>query len=114
MIILDPKGMTLEEMYDAPEDESLWPEHRLPLAEMLGPDRFGSLVMDLVEGRRDYLSNCAGIAMLNGGLVASEIAMLITGLRSPEDLVCAPKAVYVDLVRRVFEVYDLKEGANDE
>lgn len=109
MIILDPEGMTIEELYDAPADPALWPEYRLPLAGILGPDRFGGLIEDMDEGRRPYLSNCGGIATLNGGLVASEIAMFIAGLRLRRDLICAPRAVYIDLARRVFEVFDMKE-----
>ena len=108
MIALDPDGMTLEELYEAPSDPRLWPEHRLPLADLLGPERFGGLVRDMDAGRRPYLSNCAGIATLNGGLIATEIALLITGMRPPEALIYAPRAVYVDLMRQVFEVVDLK------
>lgn len=103
MIILDPDGMTIEELYDAPADTALWQDYKLPLDKLLGPERFGNLITDMIEGRRDYLSNCAGIATLNGGLVASEIAMLITGLRTRSELICAPQAVYIDLIRRVFE-----------
>lgn len=109
MIILDPNGMTLETLYDAPQDTALWKDHRLPLEKILGKNRFGGLVEDMLEGRRAYLSNCAGIATLNGGLVASEIAMLITGIRQRCELVCAPKAVYIDLLQRKFEVYTMKE-----
>ncbi len=112
MIILDPDGMTLERLYDAPDDESKWAKHKIPLDQLLGRERFGGLVTDMLEGRRSYLSNCAGIATLNGGLVASEIAMLITGLRSKDELICAPQGVYIDLLRRVFEVYDLKDSDN--
>lgn len=111
LMILDPDGMTLEELYDAPDDPAQWPTHRLPLADLLGPDRYGNLVKDMDEGRRPYLSNCAGIAITNGGLVASEIGMLITGLRAREELICVPRAVYLDLARRVFEVITLKEEA---
>jgi len=108
MIILDPQGLTLEELYDAPQDATLWPAYKLPLDRLLGPDRFGGLVRDMLEGRREYLSNCAAIAMVNGGLVAAEIALLICGMRSPADLVCAPRAVYVDLLQHKFETIDLK------
>jgi molybdopterin/thiamine biosynthesis adenylyltransferase len=107
MIVLDPAGMTLEELYDAPADASLWPTHKLPLDRLLGPSRYGGLVVDMLEGRRGYLSNCAGIAALNGGLVATEIALLLTGLRRKEDLVCAPRATYVDVRGRAMEVYEM-------
>jgi hypothetical protein len=110
MIILDPQGMTLETLYDAPKDPADWRNHTLPLAQLLGPERFGYLVNDMVEGRRPYLSNCAGIATLNGGLVATEIALFLTGIRPAEALVCAPRATYVDLLKRTFEIYDLKEN----
>ncbi|MBR9981682.1 MAG: ThiF family adenylyltransferase [Desulfatitalea sp.] len=109
MLVLDPAGMTLEELYNAPADPAQWPHHRLPLAQMLGPDRFGDLVRDMDEGRRPYLSNCAGIAMLNGGLVATEIALLITGKRLRTELVIAPEAIYVDLLRREFKTVNVKE-----
>lgn len=110
MIILDPEGMTLETLYDAPRDQALWPQYKLPLNKLFGTERFGNLVTDMLEGRRPYLSNCAGIATLNGGLVATEIALLITGLRARNELVCAPQAVYVDLLRRVFEVCTIHGG----
>jgi hypothetical protein len=61
----------------------------------------------MLEGRRAYLSNCGGIATLNGGLVATEIALFITGLRPKSELICAPRALYVDLLRRVMEIYTL-------
>jgi molybdopterin/thiamine biosynthesis adenylyltransferase len=110
LFIFAPDGMTLETLYDAPEDTSLWPSHQLPLDRLLGPNRFGGLVTDMNDGRRDYLSNCGGIATLNGGFVATEIALYITGLRPKNELVVAPRALYVDLLRHVFEVYDLKEN----
>jgi len=102
--------MTLETLYDAPDNPLCWPMHKLPLDKLLGPQRFGGLVTDMLEGRRSYLSNCAGIATLNGGLVATEIALYIMGIRARSELICAPQAVYVDLLKRVYEVYDLKEG----
>ncbi len=114
MLILDPEGMTLEELYEAPDDPALWPQHRLPLAKLLGPDRFGDLVRDMDEGRRPYLSNCAGIAMLNGGLVATEIALFITGKRSREELVTVPDAMYVDLLKREFKRVTLTEAQRHE
>jgi molybdopterin/thiamine biosynthesis adenylyltransferase len=110
IFILDPDGITLEELYDAPADESLWPAHKLPLDRLLGPKLYGPLVADMMEGRRTYLSNCAGIATFNGGLVALEIALLLTGLRSPEELVCAPEAVYADLLTRECGSYNLMEA----
>jgi len=109
LIIFDPQGMTLEQLYEAPADQAAWPDYQLPLDTLLGPGRFGDLISDMRQGRRSYLTNCAGIATLNGGLVASEIAMLITGLRSVQELICAPRAVYVDLLRRVYEIYQMKE-----
>ncbi len=109
MIILDPSGMTLESLYDAPEDPALWASHKLPLEKLLGENRYGGLVKDMIEGRRSYLSNCAGIATVNGGLVATEIALYIMGIRPAKDLVTAPKALYVDLLNRLYEVYDMKE-----
>jgi hypothetical protein len=110
LFIFAPDGMTLEMVYDAPQDTSLWSSHRLPADRLLGPSRFGNLVTDMNEGRRDYLSNCGGIATLNGGFVATEIALYITGLRPANELVVAPHALYIDLLKRVFEVYDLMEN----
>ncbi len=111
LIIFDPDGMTLEQLYDAPADKTAWPDHQLPLDTLLGPDRFGGLITDMRQGRRSYLSNCAGIAALNGGLVAGEITMLLTGMRSLQELICAPRAVYVDLLRRHFEIFRMKEDS---
>lgn len=107
MIILDPTGLTLEELYDAPESEDDWREHKIPLPKLFGEDNFGYLIADMIEKRRNYLSNCAGIAMLNGGLVASEIAMLITGLRKPDELICAPNTLGINLLNRKLEIKKL-------
>lgn len=110
MIVLAADGMTLEELYDAPADELQWPEYKLPLEKLLGKKRYGGFIDDMREGRRSYLSNCAGIATLNGGLVATEIALIITGMRPESDLILAPEAVYVDLMSRVMEIYNMKES----
>jgi len=110
IFILDPNGMTLEELYEAPVDQSLWPEHKLPLDRLLGDRLFGHLVADMMEGRRAYLSNCAGIAAFNGGMVALEIAMFLCGLRGTEELVCAPRAVFADLLHRECGTYNLMEA----
>lgn len=109
VFILDPSGMTLEELYEAPEDQSLWPEHKLPLHRLLGGRLFGHLVTDMIQGCRDYLSNCAGIATFNGGLVALEIALLLAGIRSSAELVCAPEAVFTNLLSRECGTYNLVE-----
>jgi hypothetical protein len=110
LIILDPHGMTLEQLYDAPSDPADWHSHKLPLDKLLGKPRYGDLVTDMLAGRRSYLSNCAGIATLNGGLVATEIALLLTGLRKADELICAPQALYVDLLERKMEIYNMKEA----
>ncbi|MBN2140797.1 MAG: hypothetical protein JW718_07300, partial [Desulfovibrionaceae bacterium] len=112
MAIFEPQGMTLEEFFRAPEDPSLWPGYVLPLDRILGEARYGPLVGRFARGEVPYLSTCAGAAALNGGLVATEAALILTGLRPARDIVFAPRVVWLDMLSRTFEVYDpTLEGA---
>lgn len=106
LLIFEPDGMTLEELFLAPEDESTWPTYPLPLDRILGPDRYGSLVTDFLEGRRKALPTCAGAAALNGGAVATEAALLLTGLRPKEDIAVVPMATHIDVLKRIYDVYN--------
>ncbi len=105
MIIFDPGGMTLEEFYRAPADQALWPIFRIPMDRILGEKRYAHIVRGLYSGEHTYLTTCAGAGALNGGLVATEIALIIAGLRTREEIVAAPRVTYVDMLSRVFEVY---------
>jgi molybdopterin/thiamine biosynthesis adenylyltransferase len=107
MTIFDPQGMTLEEFYQAPADPSEWPAYKIPFDRILGENRFGHIVRRLRNKEASYLSTCAGAAALNGGLVATEVALILTGLRSREDIVVAPRVTYVDILNRIFEVYNV-------
>jgi len=108
MVIFDPRGMTLEDFYEAPADPGEWPSFNIPLDRILGERRYGELVGSYGSGDLPYLPTCSGAAALNGGLVATEIALILTGKRPWEDIVFAPRATYVDVLRRVFEVYDAR------
>ncbi|MDT8902825.1 ThiF family adenylyltransferase [Anaeroselena agilis] len=105
MAVFDPGGMTLEEFYGAPADPALWPAFRIPMDRIQGETRYAHLVRSFLGGERNYLTTCAGAAALNGGLVATEIALVIAGLRRSEELAVAPRVTYVDILSRVFEVY---------
>ena len=105
MVIFDPEGMTLEEFYGAPADPAEWPAYRIPMDRIQGAERYGDIVGRYRDGGSAYISTCAGAGALNGGLVATEIALIITGLRTREEIVFAPRVTYVDMLRRVFEVY---------
>ncbi len=105
-IIFAPRGMTLEAFFQAPQDPALWPRHQMRLDRILGPDRFGGLAEDFLLGRRATLPSCAGAAALNGGLVATEAALILTGLRPESEIVAAPRVVYLDMLRRNFEIYE--------
>ncbi len=107
MAIFAPRGMTVEEFYQAPADPALWPDYKIPLDRILGESRFGHIVRRLRAGECGYLSTCAGASALNGGLVATEIALILTGLRQRQDVVVAPRVTYVDVLRRIFEVYEV-------
>lgn len=105
MIIFDPGGMTLEEFYGAPADPAEWPAYRIPMDRIQGEKRYAYIIKDFLEGERGYISTCAGAGALNGGLVATEIALIVSGLRSRGEIVVAPRVTYVDILNRVFEVY---------
>jgi molybdopterin/thiamine biosynthesis adenylyltransferase len=106
MVIFDPRGMTVEDFYRAPADQALWPNFQIPLDRILGESRFGHIVRRLRTGESAYLSTCAGASSLNGGLVATEIALILTGLRPRAEIAFAPHVTYVDVLRRVFEIYE--------
>ncbi|MBN1345572.1 MAG: ThiF family adenylyltransferase [Phycisphaerae bacterium] len=109
MMIFAPDRMTMEEFYDAPADRAEWAKHRPPLEKLLGPGRTPRGLTEFLEGRRAYLPTVAGAAALNGGVLATEIALILTGLRKPDDVVTAPRVTYVDMLQRVYEVYDASD-----
>lgn len=106
LIIFAPRGMTLETFFQAPADPALWPKHQLRLDRILGPERFGGMVEEFLRGERKSLPTCAGAAALNGGLVATEAALMLTGLRPESEIVAAPRVTYLDMLRRSFEIYE--------
>jgi hypothetical protein len=108
MVIFDPHGMTMEDFYEAPADPKGWPDFTLALDRILGEQRYGELPRRYRSGETRYLPVCAGAASLNGGLVATEVALIVTKHRRWKDIVFAPQATYVDMLRRVFEVYDAR------
>jgi molybdopterin/thiamine biosynthesis adenylyltransferase len=107
LMIFDPQGMTLEEFYQAPADRSLWPGFQIPLHKILGEQRQSQNIADFVNGRRPYISSNAGAAALAGGLLATEAALAITGVRKAEDLATAPLVTYLNLFERTFEVFNV-------
>ncbi|MFH1980409.1 MAG: ThiF family adenylyltransferase [Pseudomonadota bacterium] len=109
MAIFDPAGLTLEKFYKAPADRTRWAEYRLPLDRILGSERYGDIIARFLDGETPYLSTCAGAAALNGGLVATEAALIISGKRPRERVVTAPSVTYVDMLTRTFEIYDSSE-----
>lgn len=112
MAIFDPGGMTLEEFYQAPDDHGRWADYQIPMDRILGEFRHGYIVRSFLDKKSAYLSTCAGAAMLNGGLVATEAALILTGLRPREEIVVAPRVTFVDMLNRVFEIYSI--GAEDD
>ena len=106
LMIFAPRGMTLETFFQAPEDPALWPGHQIRLDRILGPERFGGLAAEFLRGKRKTLPSCAGAAALNGGLVATEAALILTGLRPESAIVAAPRVAYLDMLRRSFEIYE--------
>lgn len=105
MAIFDPHGMTLEEFYQAPADPSQWPSHKIPLDILLGEKRFGHILRNFRNKETPYIPTCAGSAVLNGGLVATEVSLILTGLRPKEEIVLVPRVTYVDILNRKFEIY---------
>ncbi len=105
LMIFDPRGMTLEEFYRAPRDRALWPEYDIPLLEIMGARRGNRNLADFVSKKRPYISSNAGAAALAGALLGTEAALIITGARAPADIVAAPRATFVDLLSRTFEVF---------
>lgn len=106
LVIFDPQGMALERFYRAPADPAQWSGFSIPLDRLLGDRRFGHIFRDYRERERDYIATCAGAAALNGGLVATEAALIVAGLRPRPEIVAAPRVTYIDVLGRTFEVYD--------
>jgi len=106
LMIFDPRGMTLEQFYEAPTDRAAWPRHDIPLVKLMGSSRRSRNLTEFLEKKRPYISSNGGAAALAGGVLAAEAAFMITGLRPPAEIVAAPRVTYVDLWTRRFEIYD--------
>jgi len=108
LMVFAPDGMTLEEFYDAPTDKARWPEHFLPIPDRMGPQRSARGIREFGKGERPYISTNAGAASLCGGLLATEAALIISGVRPKEEIVTVPRVTWIDLAARVMEVFDAK------
>ncbi|MDZ7698407.1 MAG: ThiF family adenylyltransferase [Deltaproteobacteria bacterium] len=111
MMIFDPNGMTLEEFMGAPEDESLLPDFAAPPQRFFGSKYRPKNIYDFFEGEIGHISTNAGATALNGGIVATEAALIITGKRKKEDIVTVPRVTYIDLEKRIFEVFNPLENS---
>lgn len=105
MVIFDPQGMTLEEFFCIPADPATRLAYPIPFDQLLGPQRSGQGLIDFLSGKQSYISTNAGAACLSGAIVATEIALIITGHRAAGDITVAPHVTYVDMLNRVYETY---------
>lgn len=110
LMIFAPRGMTLEEFYRAPADKRLWPQHDIPLVDVLGRKHPSRGLSAFVSKQRPYISSNAGAAALAGGLLGTEAALIIAGLRQPADVVAVPRVTLVDLLTRQFDVYEATQA----
>jgi molybdopterin/thiamine biosynthesis adenylyltransferase len=102
----NPKGITFEEFFEAPEDEKAREKWVLPAQKIspIWPDyAVRGAYESALKGEMPLPSN--GIAtILSGALVSAETAFIITGKRDP---VYVPKAVQLDLYRLSLDIIDL-------
>ena len=106
--IFDPEGMTVEEYYGAPEDQTLWNNFKIPLSSTAPPVSTPQVLTDFVDGKIGYLSTNGAAAQLVGGLLGMEAALIITGKRKKENMVIVPEMVYLDLLQQKYLIYNPK------
>ena len=109
LMVFDPEGMTIEEFCGAPMDRHEQKYFKVPHDRLFGKNRLPRNLLDFLEKKTDYISTNAGACSLNGGLLATEAALILSGKRKKEDLVVVPNVTYVDLLNRVYEVYNPME-----
>ena len=112
LMVFSPTGMTVEAFYGAPDDPAEWDRFRLPLDRTLPADRKPPALAAFEAGQVGYLSTNGAAAQAVGGLVGMEAALMIAGIRRPEDQVVVPELLYLDLGRQQFVRFNpLESGA---
>lgn len=106
LMVFDPNGMTLEEFLGAPSDIEQQKIFKVPSERLFGNSRFPRNLKDMLNGHRNFISTNAGAAALNGGLLATEAALIITRKRAPEDIIAVPNVIFVDMLSRKFDIYN--------
>jgi len=106
MQIFSPKGMPIEEFYQAPKDKKEWAKYRLPISVIAPKDIIPEVLLDFENQKIDYLSTNGASAQLAGALLGMEIALMITGKRKKDDLIVVPDMVFVDLLTREYRVFN--------
>lgn len=103
MFIFDPAGLSLETVLQMPDDPVQKPAFSIP------PSYFPGLTDDEPAAADVDSAVLAGARVLKAGLVSSEAAMLLTGLRRFQDIIFAPRAVIFDAFSRRFEILESPE-----
>lgn len=102
MFVFDPGGLSIEDFFQVPDG---------------GQKQAFSIPPPYLPRLKDGESSAdvdsavlAGARVLKAGLISSEAAMLLTGLRRPQDLIFAPRAVFFDAFSRRFEILEPPEA----
>ncbi|MBF0207769.1 MAG: ThiF family adenylyltransferase [Oligoflexia bacterium] len=104
MIIFDPKGLTLESFSKAPDDKKIWDSYIIPWDEIVLKAPGMEALKSFRKRTIPYIATCAGAAAISGGILASEVAFILSGLRHKKDIVCAPHVTCIDTLRREYVI----------
>jgi len=114
LVVFDPEGMTLEEFFGAPDDPALMDRFKIHPARLVGSRRRGQNMWKFADGSLPYIPTCAGAAALSGATLATEAALIIAGIRKPQDVITVPRAVLCDLLGRSVEIINPLEECESE
>jgi molybdopterin/thiamine biosynthesis adenylyltransferase len=106
LMIFDPEGMTMEAFLGAPKNKNQLRDFAPPPERYFGKSLCPKNLNDFFRNKLSYISTNAGAAALNGGVVATEAALMITGKRKKRDIVTVPQVMYIDLLSRVFTIFN--------
>ncbi|MBI4861867.1 MAG: ThiF family adenylyltransferase [Candidatus Riflebacteria bacterium] len=108
-VIFDPAGMTLEEFFGAPKAPDLMDRFRIHPGRLVGSRERGQNMWKFADGSLPYIPTCSGAGALSGAVLATEAALIIAGIRKPEDLITAPRAVVYDMLGRSVKIINPSE-----
>lgn len=103
LTVFDPKGMTLDEFYGAPETREEMDRFRIPAERVALRELLPQVLLDFIDAKHPFISTNGAAAQLSGALLASEALFILTGKRKREDIITAPEMVHLDLFNRIYK-----------